>query len=324
MSFGTPQGQIPTEEEQRRQTLLQNLADPRNLSSLRQGFNRLAAERQAALGDPSRLNLILQQEEKQKEQDILDKENELELELAEALRLGDNDRALAIAAQLNRGSIIQLIQGRENAARNRARGEIFDGGKYIVRIGEDGEPEVTVNQEIIDSELAIQKAEQDAKPKVLPTALAKIEEDDRSAVKSHTFLKADINNFIKLIDEGKLEYGTGESIQSFLGGFAPGLQGPESTEKRLNFAAFNRWVTTYVNERLKLNKGPQTDGDALRALDEIKATEDIQDVKRILQDLLKISDREIAFRKGEINRRREEYQVPAASFQDTVSYTVKD
>jgi hypothetical protein len=137
-------------------------------------------------------------------------------------------------------------------------------------------------------------------------------------------LKADINNFIKLIDEGKLEYGTGESIQSFLGGFAPGLQGPESTEKRLNFAAFNRWVTTYVNERLKLKKGTQTDGDALRALDEIKATEDIQDVKRILQDLLKISDREIAFRKGEINRRREEYQVPAASFQDTVSYTVKD
>lgn len=244
------------------------------------------------------------------------KEEQMNLELQEAIASGDTDKALSIAAGLNRGSVIQAIQAKERAEQPYLIGE----GDFTVT-PKDGKLEVTTNEEVIEAKRKIEEEERDAVPKLLPASLLKVEDEDYIAAKDHENIKRDVDKFLKAIDEGKLEAGFGEEIQSYFGNLGLTELNEQSREKIGNYNDLKRFVTRYVNSILRLNKGPQTEGDALRALDELKASRNIEDVKRVLENLRNISDREITFRKSSINRRRKSYGAEVVDF-DTPTWKI--
>lgn len=307
------------------------------LGALGRDLSRISAERQAAAGDPRRLQFLLAQEEQQRlrqeeeEQKRLQeelfkdpkyqniatilgpqfafqqreaeekrrKEEQMNLELQEAIASGDRDKALSIAAGLNRGSVIQALQAQERAEQPYLIGE----GDFTVT-PTDGKLEITTNEEVIEAKRKIEEEEKASVPKVLPNTLIKSEDEDYLALEQHTNLQTDINRFIDNVEKGTLEVGFGEDVQTFFGNLGVLPQDPESQEKLNNYNDLKRFVTRYVNSILRLNKGPQTEGDAIRALDELRAAKTTSDLQRVLKTLQNISDREINFRKTSINRRR--------------------
>lgn len=308
-----------------------------SIGALGREISRIDAERQAAAGDPRRLQFLLAQEEQQRlrqeeeekkrlqEELFKDpkyrniatilgpqfafqqreaeekrrKEEQMNLELQEAIASGDRDKALSIAAGLNRGSVIQALQAQERAEQPYLIGE---GDFTVTPI--DGKLEITTNEEVIEAKRKIEEEEKASVPKVLPNTLIKSEDEDYLALEQHTNLQTDINRFLDNVEKGTLEVGFGEDVQTFFGNLGVLPQDPESQEKLNNYNDLKRFVTRYVNNILRLNKGPQTEGDAIRALDELRAAKTTSDLQRVLKTLQNISDREINFRKTSINRRR--------------------
>lgn len=94
------------------------------------------------------------------------------------------------------------------------------------------------------------------------------------------------DNFINLIDEGKMQFGAGENL---LGVIRRGVG--KANESDLNKVEFEQFVTASVNSILNLAKGPQTDQDAKRAEKQIIDAlnkNDSKAVKRGLESLKKV------------------------------------
>lgn len=101
---------------------------------------------------------------------------------------------------------------------------------------------------------------------------------------NNTISQAD--NYIGLIDEGKMQFGAGENAL----GVVRRLAG-KANESDLNKVEFEQFVTSSVNSILNLAKGPQTDQDAKRAEKQIIDAlnkNDSSAVKRGLQNLKKV------------------------------------
>lgn len=101
---------------------------------------------------------------------------------------------------------------------------------------------------------------------------------------NNTISQAD--NYIGLIDEGKMQFGAGENAL----GVVRRLAG-KANESDLNKVEFEQFVTSSVNSILNLAKGPQTDQDAKRAEKQIIDALNKNDsaaVKRGLQNLKKV------------------------------------
>ncbi len=241
-------------------------------------------------------------------------ETELENQLQESLNRGDTDTALSLAARLGKTSVVQYLQGE----RRRTEPQLIGDGKYTVSFDESGKPKIDINQEIIDAELELAKKEKEIARmgKTLPATLIKSEDEDFTALSSLGGVDNDIDFFIDAVREGNLEVGYGEDIQAAFGnlGIMTQYMDAESKEKLANYNAFERWKQTYVNESLRLNKGPQTEGDAQRAMKELQAAKTPGDVLRVLQDLKKTNTREVKFRKEQINRRRSTADVDPYDF----------
>ena len=75
-----------------------------------------------------------------------------------------------------------------------------------------------------------------------------------------------IDSFIEDAKNNNLQFGIGEDISDFFGNLGIGVSGEISQERLANKNAFERWKQGYVNTVLQAAKGPQTDGDARRAL----------------------------------------------------------
>jgi hypothetical protein len=250
----------------------------------------------------------IQQTQKQEQ------ETELENQLQESLNRGDTDTALSLAARLGKTSVVQYLQGE----RRRTEPQLLGDGKYTVSFDESGKPKIDINQEIIDAELELAKKEKEIARigKTLPATLIKSEDEDFTALSNLGGVETDIDFFIDAVREGNLEVGYGEDIQAAFGnlGIMRQYMDAESKEKLANYNAFERWKQTYVNESLRLNKGPQTEGDAQRAMKELEAAKTPEDVLRVLQDLKKTNAREVKFRKEQINRRRSTADVDPYDF----------
>jgi len=262
-----------------------------------------------ATGVIQRQQLFQEQEEERQARLEKQRVQTMEKNLQEALDAGDTDKALSLAVGLDKSALVQYLQ----AQRKSDQPYIIGGGRYTVT-PTDGELDITVNQAVIDAEQRIAEQAKEDKSKVLPSTLIKSEDEDYTALEQHQNLQTDIDRFLTNIDEGKLEVGFGEDIQSFFGNLGLRSLDQESQEKLSNYNDLKRFVTRYVNNILRLNKGPQTEGDALRALDELKASKNPEDLKRVLSTLKNISNREINFRKTTINRRRESADVVSVDF----------
>ena len=270
----------------------------------------------ALRGDPkfAQQTLALQQQSLERQQNA---------ELEKALAAGDTDRALSLAARLGKTSVIQYLQGE----RARTKPQLIGDGKFTVTYDEQGMPVVTPNEGVIEAELDIARRakELEKETRTLPPTLIKSEDEDFDALQALEKVETDIDFFIDALEKNEMEVGYGEDVQAALGnlGVFQRFMDEESKLKLANYNAYERWKQRYVNEALRLNKGPQTEGDAQRAMKELDAAKTKDDVIRLLKDLRKTNTTSIGYTKEDINRRRETADVKPFDF-DNISWKIVD
>lgn len=270
----------------------------------------------ALRGDPqfAQQTLALQQQGMERQQNA---------ELEKALAAGDTDRALSLAARLGKTSVIQYLQGE----RARTKPQLIGDGKFTVTYDEQGMPVVTPNEGVIEAELDIARRakELEKETRTLPPTLIKSEDEDFDALQALEKVETDIDFFIDALEKNEMEVGYGEDVQAALGnlGVFQRFMDEESKLKLANYNAYERWKQRYVNEALRLNKGPQTEGDAQRAMKELDAAKTKDDVIRLLKDLRKTNTTSIGYTKEDINRRRETADVKPFDF-DNISWKIVD
>jgi hypothetical protein len=96
----------------------------------------------------------------------------------------------------------------------------------------------------------------------------------------------------------------GEDIADFFGNLGIGVSGETSQERLANKNSFERWKQGYVNTVLQAAKGPQTDGDARRALEQLKSAKTPEAVVSLLKEIKEANNREILFNKSSVDLRR--------------------
>jgi len=270
----------------------------------------------ALRGDPqfAQQTLALQQQGMERQQNA---------ELEKALAAGDTDRALSLAARLGKTSVIQYLQGE----RARTKPQLIGDGKFTVTYDEQGMPVVTPNEGVIEAELDIARRakELEKETRTLPPTLIKSEDEDFDALQALEKVETDIDFFIDALEKNEMEVGYGEDVQAALGnlGVFQRFMDEESKLKLANYNAYERWKQRYVNEALRLNKGPQTEGDAQRAMKELDAAKTKDDVIRLLKDLRKTNTTSIGYTKEDINRRRETADVKPFDF-NNISWKIVD
>lgn len=244
-------------------------------------------------------------ERQQKMQDKL-----LDKQISDAISAGDSDKAYELLAMRNPSMVAQqFLQGR--VTQKDLQPQVSADGTMITYFDMDPEtgqitPRVEVNKDVVAAQREIELAELEKKP--LPNSAIEKELDNEATINSFNYQNNLIDNFIAQIDADMLQFGPGEGIQDFFGkmGFA-GIGGEESQQRLSNKTAFERWKESYVNTILQNAKGPQTDGDARRAMNQLAYAQTPEDVKKALQGVKEANMNEIAFNKQTINTRRENF-----------------
>ena len=198
--------------------------------------------------------------------------------------------------------------------RKKPRTQILGGGRYIATENpETGDLDIKKSN-IFDT---INELEKDKKQsKKLDTAGFKYENEQFGLLDLNLNLASQTQNYIDLINEGKLEFGLFEGIGDTINTLNPLTDVSEETINSRNFEAF---LNKLRNDTLRLNKGTQTEGDAQRALDEIANFYDKGDTKTVksrLQELLKINKVAAEERKRNINRIRNNQNVEEFDFKN--------
>lgn len=134
----------------------------------------------------------------------------------------------------------------------------------------------------------------------LPANVLKSEQEDLEAIGAVAGLNADLAAVIGQIESGDLSLGP---VSNMLGQArnAVGL----SNQGSRNLASFQATLERLRNESLRLNKGVQTEGDAVRAWNELLSNiNDPAVVTQRLQEVRSLNDRAIQLRQAGINSRR--------------------
>jgi len=138
------------------------------------------------------------------------------------------------------------------------------------------------------------------KGKPLPSVLQKAEEEDYDAANAATNLATDANKYINSILGGTIKFGLKEKAR-IAALSAVGSGDPDVVARN----DFERWKLTYTNESLRLNKGTQTEGDAIRAAKELNSAESKEDAARAILTLRDINARRVNdYSKRIIDRRK--------------------
>lgn len=123
--------------------------------------------------------------------------------------------------------------------------------------------------------------------KPLPVQALKLIDESTDVIGTANTINADLNNVLKTIDAGKLDLGPVQNIGSELRNFS-GL----SSENSRNYGSFMSSLEKLRNDSLRLNKGVQTEGDSIRAWNElVKNINDENLVKQRLEEIVKINER---------------------------------
>ena len=151
---------------------------------------------------------------------------------------------------------------------------------------------------------ATRKAEE-AKNKPLPAYLAKEEETDYTVAKDATNLATDAFYFINKIKQGDIKFGLKDKA-SIRARQVFGSQDPDVIERE----NYDKFLTVLVNESLRLNKGTQTEGDAVRAAKELQSSESKEAAAAAMNRLLNINVRRTQNSSDEVLRRRKNAGFP--------------
>lgn len=135
--------------------------------------------------------------------------------------------------------------------------------------------------------------------KPMPATLQKAEEEDFDNGQAAINLANDSNKYLNSISKGTIKFGrltkAGLDVQSAFGSSDPDVIARNE---------FERFKTTLVNESLRLNKGTQTEGDAVRAAKELQGAESAADAGKAIQTLRDLNARRAKDYQGSIVRRR--------------------
>lgn len=191
---------------------------------------------------------------------------------------------------------------------------LLGGGKYTYTKDRDGNIKVK-RSDVFDDIVAAEQKAKAAKP--LSSGVQKAEDEDFGAIDTASNILSETQDFMSLIDEGKLSFsplaGVTDDLSLMFGG------GDEDT---LNRQSFDLFLQRLRNASLRLNKGTQTEGDAERALQEIvNNRNNTKAVRKALQDLQRANERAVEERKRNINRRRKAQGAEAFSFDDYTTPT---
>ena len=146
-------------------------------------------------------------------------------------------------------------------------------------------------------------ATQKTAPKPMPTAALKMVQEGVDAIGTASSINADLEAIKTQITSGSLKFGpVGNLANRALN--ATGM----STEESRNFGSFQANMEKLRNDSLRLNKGVQTDGDAIRAWNELFANiNDTKFVEQRLGEIQRLNERAVQLRKLDIDNVRGNY-----------------
>ena len=145
-----------------------------------------------------------------------------------------------------------------------------------------------------------------ARSKPLPSYLAKDEEADYGTATAATNLASDANNFINRIKSGEIKFGL-KDIATIRAGQLFGSQDPDVLARE----DYDKFLKVLTNESLRLNKGTQTEGDAVRAAKELESSESPQAAAAAMRRLVEINVRRTQNASEDVLRRRKNANFPA-------------
>lgn len=137
----------------------------------------------------------------------------------------------------------------------------------------------------------------------LPTAALKLQQEEVDAINAGSTIASDIGALRNQIDTGQLNLGPLDNLMSR----ARNATG-QSNENSRNFGSLEATLERLRNDSLRLNKGVQTEGDAVRAWNEL--VKDISDPKLVSQRLAQIqalNERAVNLRKLNVDKIRQNY-----------------
>jgi hypothetical protein len=146
-----------------------------------------------------------------------------------------------------------------------------------------------------------------ARNKPLPSYLAKGEEADYDTAQAASNLAFDANNFINRIKSGDVKFGLKDKAsiraRQLVGSSDPDVVARED---------YDKFLKVLVNESLRLNKGTQTEGDAVRAAKELESSESPQAAASAMRRLVYINVRRVQDASKSVATRRQNANFPAA------------
>jgi myosin heavy subunit len=157
-------------------------------------------------------------------------------------------------------------------------------------------------------QMKLDKAKRDAeiaRTKPLPSYLAKDEEADYGTATAATNLASDANNFINRIKSGEIKFGLKDRAtiraRQLVGSEDPDVLARED---------YDKFLKVLTNESLRLNKGTQTEGDAVRAAKELESSESPQAAAAAMRRLVDINVRRTQNAADDVLRRRKNANFP--------------
>ena len=149
----------------------------------------------------------------------------------------------------------------------------------------------------------------------VPAAIQKAEAEDLQDVQTIGQMNEMLGGFVSQIDEGKLNLGPTQNRVSELRNWA-GNSDPNSR----NYASFQAGLEKMRNESLRLNKGVQTEGDAVRAWNEVFANiNDPAVVKQRLGEIIGYNSQAAGYKQNQIALRRETNNLPGLDVGNVVT-----
>jgi hypothetical protein len=133
----------------------------------------------------------------------------------------------------------------------------------------------------------------------LPAAIQKQEDEDYDRGQTAINIAADSNKYINAIRSGAIKFGPAQRLSMAVRG-GLGQDDPDIIARK----DFEAYKVRLINERLRLNKGTQTDTDAKRAIDELQAADSPQSAAKAINTLMEINLRDAQDSQNAIIRRR--------------------
>lgn len=146
------------------------------------------------------------------------------------------------------------------------------------------------------------RREQKNVPK-LPTSALKLQQEELDAIGTASAIQSDLAAIKTQVDTGKLKLGPVQNLLS-AGKNMAGM----SDENSRNYGTFKSTLEKLRNDSLRLNKGVQTEGDAVRAWNELLANiNDQKLVSKRLGEIQKINERAANMRKMQVDSIRSNF-----------------